>query len=448
MNRFSTLAITAFVAIALAACDKGSSQSSSSGASTSTASGTSTAAAATGTPIKIGLLEALTGPIASVGKDNRDGFQTYFSSHGNQVAGHPIQIIVADTTGQPDVALAKAQDLVENQHVDILAGINQTPECYAVAQYVQKVQVPLLVSGNCGATYLTVDPKYASPNLIRASSNSGAQAIIGDYLASKGYKKAIMFTADYAGAAELNDLVAGSFVKHGGSVIQELHPPLQTTDFAPYLTQLKKDADVIIAFEPGADGLRFGQQYADYATAGSKTQVVDILGQIAGGTNLPQLKDAAVGFIGAGTYSDGINSQAAQDFKKAMNEAFPGRPLSGDEAVGYAGGQIIAAALQKVNGNVQDKQALLSALYATNVDTPRGPVTFDQFHDIVSSVYIYQIVKNGNDYSQKLLQTIPNAGQLSDYTVDELKAGKFGQLKGKWVGMTRDDVGKALTGGQ
>jgi branched-chain amino acid transport system substrate-binding protein len=443
MKRFSSLAIIAFAAFALAACGKGGGQSSSSGAS---ATGTATTAA-TGTPIKIGLLEALTGPIASVGKDNRDGFQTYFASHGNQVAGHPIQIVVADTTGQPDVALAKAQDLVENQHVDILAGINQTPECYAVAQYVQKVQVPLLVSGNCGATYLTIDPKYASPNLIRASSNSGAQAIIGDYLANKGYKKAIMFTADYAGAAELNDLVAGSFVKHGGTIVQELHPPLQTTDFGPYLTQLNKDADVIIAFEPGADGLRFGQQYADYAS-GSKQQVVDILGQIAGGTNLPQLKDAAVGFIGASTYSDDVNSQAAQDFKKAMNSAFPGRPLSGDQAVGYAGGQIIAAALQKVNGNVQDKQALLNALYATNVDTPRGPVTFDQFHDIVSSVYIYQIVKNGSDYTQKLLQTIPNAGQLSDYTVDELKAGKFGTLKGKWVGMTKDSVDKALTGGQ
>jgi branched-chain amino acid transport system substrate-binding protein len=255
-----------------------------------------------------------------------------------------------------------------------------------------------------------------------------------------------MFTADYAGAAELNDLVAGSFVKHGGSIIQELHPPLQTTDFGPYLTQLKKDADVIIAFEPGADGLRFGQQYADYA-GGSKTQVIDILGQIAGGTNLPQLKDAAVGFIGAGTYSDGISSGAAQEFAKAMAAAYPGRPLSGDQAVGYAGGQIIAAAIQKVNGNVQDRPGLLNALYATNVDTPRGPVTFDQFHDIVSSVYIYQIVKTGNDYGQKLLQTIPNAGQLSDYTVEELKAANFGKLKGKWVGMTKDGVDKALLGG-
>ena len=74
------------------------------------------------------------------------------------------------------------------------------------------------------------------------------------------------------------------------------------------------------------------------------------------------MKDAAVGFIGAGTYSDGINSAAAQEFAKAMGAAYPGRPLSGDQAVGYAGAQIIAAAIQKVSGNVQDRQGLLNAL--------------------------------------------------------------------------------------
>ncbi|MBV8086874.1 MAG: ABC transporter substrate-binding protein [Chloroflexi bacterium] len=403
---------------------------------------TAASGAASGT-LKIGLLEALTGPVAAVGKDNQDGFQLFFKNQNNTVAGKQIQVVVADTTGQPDVANAKVRDLVENQKVDMLAGINQTPECYVVAQYVQQAKVPLLVSGNCGATYLTIDPKYSSPYLVRASSNSGAQAIIGDWIAGKNYKKAVMFTADYAGGLELNDLIAGAFVKHGGSVIQELHAPVGTTDFGPYLSQLKPDADVVIAFEPGADGLRFGQQYPNYAGQ-NKSQVIDILSQIAGGSNLPQLKDAATGIIGASTFSDAANTAATQDFVKAWKGAYPDRPVSGDQAVGYGGAQIIAAALQKVNGNLADKQPFLDALYATSLDTARGPIKFDQFHDIISSVYMYQIAQNGSSYSQKLLDTVQNAGQLSDYTVDELKAANFGKLKGKWVGMTSDQVDKLL----
>jgi branched-chain amino acid transport system substrate-binding protein len=402
--------------------------------------------AASGNPIKIGLLEALTGPIASVGKDNRDGFNLYLSTLDNMVAGHPVQVIVADTTGQPDVAAAKVQDLVENQKVDILAGINQTPECYVVAQYVQKAQVPLVVSGNCGATYLTIDPNYASPYLVRASSNSGAQAIVGDWIANKGYKKAVMFTADYVGGLELNDLIAGAIVKHGGSIVQELHAPVGTTDFGPYLAQLDTDADVVVAFEPGADGLRFGQQYAQYVGPNSKLQVIDVLSQIAGGSNLAQMKDSALGIIGASTYTNALDTPAAKSFAQAMANKYPGRALSGDQAIGWAGAQIITAALQQVNGNVQDKQAFMNALYATNLDTPRGPVTFDQFHDIISSVYMYQIVRTPNGYDQKLLDRVDGAGQLTVYTPEQLKAANFGKLKGQWFGMTKDRLDQALLG--
>lgn len=401
------------------------------------------AAESSAAPIKIGLLEALTGPIARVGKDNMDGFKLYLSSLNDTIAGRPIEVIVADTTGQPDVALAKVRDLVENQKVDLIAGVNQTPECYAVAQFVQKAQVPLVVTGNCGATYVTVDAQYNSPYLIRATANSGLVQAIGNWVATQGYKKAVLFTADYAGGLELNDIIGGAFVRHGGTIVQELHAPVGTTDFGPYLTQLHPEADVILAFEPGADGLRFGQQYPNYAGR-HKAQVVDILGQITGGANLAQLGDAAVGIIATSWYSEASDTPQAQQFAKAVAAAYPDRALSADLAIGYAGAQVIAAAIAKVNGNVQDRPALLNALYATNIDTPRGNVTFDEFHDVIGTVFVYQIVKDGDKYRQKLLQSAGGAKQLANYTLEEMKAAHFGKLKGKWVGMTKEQLGDLL----
>jgi len=122
-------------------------------------------------------LEPLTGSVANVGKDNSDGFKLYMDQIKNTVAGHPIQIVVADTTGAADVAAAKVRDFVENQKVDIVAGISQTPECYAVATYIQTAKVPTAITGNCGATYLTIDPQYTSPFIARfTSTGQGAAA--------------------------------------------------------------------------------------------------------------------------------------------------------------------------------------------------------------------------------------------------------------------------------
>ena len=89
----------------------------------------------------------------------------------------------------------------------------------------------------------------------------------------------------------------------------------------------------------------------------------------------------------------------------------------------------------------------MNALYATNTDTPRGPVKFDQFHDIISSVYVYQIVNTRKGYGQQLLDTVTNAGQLSDYSPDQLKAANFGKLNGRWVGMDGAQLDKLLLGG-
>lgn len=411
------------------------------GASPSQTAARSAATATPGTPIKIGLLEPLTGSVANVGKDNSDGFKLYLQQINNNIAGHPIEVVVADTTGAADVAAAKVRDFVENQKVDIVAGISQTPECYAVATYIQTAKVPTAITGNCGATYLTIDPQYASPFIARyTSTNLTITPAVGQWLA-KRYKTAILFTTDFAGGIELSDIVAASFVKNGGSIVQELHPPMNTADFGPYLTQVKKDADVMIVFLPGADGLRFGQQYTNYI-GGGKTQVFDMLGQVASPDKIVQLKDNAVGILGADVFTDSIDTPQVKDFVKAFTAAY-NRPASRDGAVGYAGAQVIEAAIKKAGGT-GDKTAFMNALWGVNVETPRGNVKLDEFHDIIHSVYFFQIEKNASGYAQKLLDKIDGSSQLSQFTLAQLKAAQFGKLKGKWVGMTKDQIDKLL----
>lgn len=45
----------------------------------------------------------------------------------------------------------------------------------------------------------------------------------------------------------------------------------------------------------------------------------------------------------------------------------------------------------------------------------------------------------------KLLDTYPNVARGWDRTQDQMAKFKFGSYKGKWVGMTKDQLGDVLT---
>ncbi len=394
-------------------------------------------AAAAGTPIKVGLLEPVTGSLAPLAKDNTDGFNLYLESVKNTIAGRQIQVIVADEQNQADVAMTKAKGLVESDKVNILMGLQNTAVCYAIAGYVKDVQVPALVTGNCGAENATTDPKYKSPYFVRFTQNSSLLfGPPGDWAAKQGLKTAVLMFAGYAGGIEAGDHTAAAYVLGGGSIIQELHAPLGTNDFGPYLAKLDQKADALFFFAPGTDSLRFGEQFGNYVT-NKKLQIIDDGGQLTGGPVLAQLKDKLDGVVVSGIYYEGSDSPQNKAFIQAWKVKYTGRPVSLDAAQGWAGAQILEAALNKVNGNIEDKQAFLNALYATNIETPKGPIKLDADHDVIENMYIYQIVKNGNDLGQKLLQTYPAVARGYARQAGEPAAGT---LKDKWVGMTKDKL--------
>jgi branched-chain amino acid transport system substrate-binding protein len=409
-------------------------------ASASSKPATSGAAGAQGQPIKIGFVTDLTGPTANEGKDNLDAFNLYLESIDSTVAGRKIQVITADAAGQPDAALTKAKELVENQKVDFLSGFNFSTECFAVAPYAAQAKIPMVIVDNCAAISLGMDPKLNSPYLVRltASSSNGGGAAISKWVYQQGARKAIMLSIDNAGIQENADSYAKPFVEAGGSFVQELHPPIATTDFGPYVTQFDAAADSVIVFEPTIAGLRFGQAFSSYQ---SKIKVYDVLGGPTNGPNLLGLKDKAAGMIGQQTWPPAFDTPMTQAWSKAWNAKHPDRLYQSiDTANGYAGAQIIVEALKKLNGNVDDKLKFVDTLFATNTETIKGPMTVDKTRNTaIQNSYLFEVVKSGDGVQQKLLQTIKGSETPLPST-DELTKFPYGKLKGKWVGMTKQQI--------
>src|SRR5579864_8992089 len=97
-----------------------------------------------GGPVRVGLLAAKTGPLASGGIDMELALTMFLKERDYTVAVRKIDLIVADTAGVPATARTKAQELVEKNNVHCIIGPLAAFEALAIADYLNDKQVPTL----------------------------------------------------------------------------------------------------------------------------------------------------------------------------------------------------------------------------------------------------------------------------------------------------------------
>src|SRR5512145_2803507 len=70
-------------------------------------------------PIRIGFLTVRTGPLAAGGKQMEEGILLFLKERNNTIAGRKVELIIADTGGNPAGGRTKTQDLVERNKVHV-----------------------------------------------------------------------------------------------------------------------------------------------------------------------------------------------------------------------------------------------------------------------------------------------------------------------------------------
>jgi branched-chain amino acid transport system substrate-binding protein len=367
-------------------------------------------------PIKIGFLTQMTGGGAAVGKDMSNGFTMYIEEIGNQIAGRKVEVIVEDTQGDPAQALTKLRKLVESDNVHAVAGIFLANEGYALAPRVDEYRVPT-VWAVVSADDLT-QRKPVKWAVRTGWTSSQPNHPFGEYVAKTlGYKKVVTIAADYAFGWEQVGGFQRTFEEAGGQVIQKLWPPLGTTDFGPYLPQIKRDADAVFAVMVSAMALRFPKQYQD---AGLKAR----LPLIGGGTTfdefvLPSLGDEAIGGITPLIYSAAIDTPVNKRFVKEFRTKYGKVPGYYAEA-SYTAARWIAEAAKAIGGNVEDKDKFLAALRKVEVsDAPRGSIKLDAYSNPIQTIYVRKVEKKDGELWNTVVQTFPAVSQFWKYKPEE-----------------------------
>src|SRR5207302_354866 len=260
--------------------------------------------------------------------------------------------------GKPATGITKARGLVEGQGVHLLTGPLSAAVGYAVSPYIESRKIPAIYP-IVSADDLT--QRKRNPYLVRTGwTSSQPSHPFGKWVVDNlKYKKIAMIGYDFAFGWEVAAGFQRSFEESGGQVVQKLWPPLGTADFAPYLSQLRRDVDAIYAVFSGADALRFGKQFAE---AGLKEK----LPLIGGGTFTDEhvlrvQGDEVLGVVTALHYSAALVTPANKKFVAAYEAKFKQVPSYYSEGT-YVAGIALKAALEATGGDIENVDRFLGAL--------------------------------------------------------------------------------------
>ncbi len=367
-------------------------------------------------PITVGLLLPVTGPQAANGKDMVNGFQLFLDEQGGKLAGREVRVITEDDESKPATGLTKLRAMVESQGIHVLIGPLSAAVGYALRDYIDSKKLPAIfpiVSGE------DITQRKRTPYIVRVGWSSAQPSHpFGKWVYENlKYRKIAMIGFDFAFGWEVAGGFQRTFEEAGGQVVQKLWSPLGTSDFGPYLAQLKRDVEAVYAVFSGADALRFAKQYEE---TGLKARIP----LIGGGTFtdehiLRTMGDEVLGVITALHYSAALTNPGNRKFAEAYEGRYKQVPSYYSEGT-YVAGLQLKRALESIGGEAENVERLVSALRKVELtDTPRGPVRFDDYGNPIQNIYVRKVERVGGRLQNTVIQTFPNVSQFWTYKPEE-----------------------------
>lgn len=354
--------------------------------------GLSSARAEEPSPIKIGVIASYSGPYADYGRQFDDGIALWLDEHGGKLAGHPVEIIRKDAPGaQPDLAKRLAQELVVKDKVNFLAGLDFSPNAYAVGAVAQTAKIPAIVM-NASSSAITTKSPYVARVSFTVQQVSDPMA---RWALKNGITKVYTVVADYASGADAESAFEKAFTAGGGTIVGKVRTPLSNPDFSAYVQRIKDDKPeaVFFFFPSGVLPPAFLKAAKERGLEEAGIKLI-ATGEATDDSYLEATGDVALGLITAHHYSYAHDSKKNKDFVAGIARV-TGKKLrpSYFAVAAYDGMAALDAALTKTSGDISGPK-VMEALQGITLESPRGPIEIDpETRDIVQTVYIRKVEK-------------------------------------------------------
>jgi branched-chain amino acid transport system substrate-binding protein len=335
--------------------------------------------------LKIGVLTTLSGPAATLGTQQRNGFQLAVKTLGGKLGGREVEMLIQDDELKPDVAVGKAKALVERDKVDFVVG----PIFSNILGAMMKPVVDggaILISPNAGTSSFA--GKECNPNLFVTSyQNDQVHEVLGKYAQDKGIKKAFIMAPNYQAG---KDSLAGFKHYFKGEVVDEVYVPLNQLDYSAELSKIAAAApQALFVFLPGGMGVNFVKQFRQ---AGLADKIMFLSAFTVDESTLPAQQDAALGFFGGANWAPNLDNPQNKAFVDAYLKEYNAVP--GSYAFqAYDAALLIDSALKATGGKTDNKDALRKEMEKANFTSLRGKFKFNTNHYPIQDFYLVKVAK-------------------------------------------------------
>lgn len=363
-------------------------------------------------PIKIGLINALTGPLAVNGSEINEGIKLYWEDEmGSQVSGRPVTLLIADAEGKPDVGLTKTRKLVESDKAHLILGPVSSAVAVAIRDYLTERKVAWIITQ---ATANNLTAEKASPTVFRSAMSSYQQEAAGGwYVAARlGHKRIAVVGLDYVAGHEQTDGFIKTFTESGGQSVEKVLMPLGAVDVAPYITRIQgkaQELDAVVAILWGPSAPQWLKAWSDYGLRGKLPLLT--LGETVNETYLKTVGDAATGVVSWLSYSPALDTAENKRFVQAFNKKFRKDPVYNNH-LGYLAAKAAGEAMKAVGGNVEDQARFLEALRRVRFEAPGGGFRFDEKQNAIIPTYIRRVEKVGGKLQNSVFDVVQDVDQF------------------------------------
>jgi branched-chain amino acid transport system substrate-binding protein len=382
--------------VLLAACSKGGGSK-----------GTTTSSGGSKGTIKIGALMALTGDFSSIGTDSQNGFQLYLDEHHGKLGGYTVDLVTKDTQADPHLALQKAQELIQQDHVSVITGLASSLEALSIRNLIDSAKVPLVISTEAGANAITSTERSDYIWRVTEDNYQGPYEA-GKWTAQNVSKSVWLVDPDYAAGQECAAGFKLGVEAGGGTVVKnQLIPPFgATADFQPYLTAIKQaNPGAVLMFDFGPDDINWVRQYDQF---GLKGQIPIVGFGLTDEDVLQQEGNAAIGIQSFAHWASTVDNPTNKKFVSDFLVKY-GYVPSVYAVHGYDGAHFIDLALATVNST--DPTVINDALAKVKpFDSPRGRLEMDvATHEVVNPIYLLKVEETAGklvNVVQQLVATV------------------------------------------
>ena len=334
--------------------------------------GLPTPAAPSGVPIKVGVLQSLTGTMASSGSAVIDATLLAIDevNQSGGVLGRPVEAVVRDGRSDAHVFAREAEKLIADEHVCTIFG------CWTSAA--RKIVVPIFERHENLLVYpLQYEGLEESPNVIYLGATPNQQIIpaVKWAYAFLDKRRFYLVGSDYVFPRIANQIIKDQLKELGAEVVGEAYRPLGSTDFDPIVAEIVvARPDCILNTINGDSNVAF---FRELRAAGVQSEEVPTISFSIGEEELRHLNVAQMaGDYAAWNYFQSIDSDENRTFVRRFRAKYgPRRVVTDPMESAYVGVKLWAAAVNEA-GSVQPS-AIRQAIRGQRILAPGGEVRID-----------------------------------------------------------------------